>query len=124
LFRVKNRKFTLQILLHVSLLLLFSGCEESNPKSQNYLNHNETFVSITHTKIDKDKSIKERNTRKKLFSNESVINKEKLKDIKTEKYISLNSWWLYAIVISIIVIIFFITLLMKKQKIILDNLRH
>ena len=114
------------MLLHVSLVIFFLGCDEGNPKSQNYLDHNETYSSVVYLKIDKDNNekIKETIHTKNLFSNKSVVNKDKLQNIKTKNYIALDSWWLYAIIISLFIVIYFIALLMKKQKIILQNLKH
>ncbi len=117
MFKVKNKLF---LLLHVSILLLFLGCDESLPKSQNYINHNNTLVSFSHIKIDNDTNNTKK--RKKLFSQESVINKDKLQHTNQKKT-TISSWWIYAIFFSLIIVIYFIVRLMKKQKIILENLK-
>ncbi len=119
MFRAKNNISVLYILLHVSVIFIFSACDENEIKSQDYINHNETLISFRHIDIKRDS--KKRADNGSYGFKKSVIKSENLKDVKSKKYISLNTWWLYAIVVSLIVVLYFIVRLVKKQKNILEK---
>ena len=120
MFRAKNKLF---ILLHVSLVFLFFGCDINN-KNQAYISnssHKEVFIFPKETKeIQKEKKKKSN----PLFINETLVNKAKLQKRERNNQDILSKWWLFAIPVSIFIIIYFIRLLMRKQKIILETLKE
>lgn len=114
MFRVKNK---LLVLLHVSLALLFLGCEINNT-NQNYLSntsHREALIFPKETKATQ----KEEEKSNPFFINESLVNKTKLQEREKSSQSLLSRWWLFAIAISIFTVIYF----MRKQKIIFEKLQ-
>ncbi|MEA3521496.1 MAG: hypothetical protein U9R50_00835 [Campylobacterota bacterium] len=123
MFKVKS---SIILLLHVSIISFFLGCDLNSNKNQNYVSAPADDRALIYSKSDQDtiKTVEKNSTQKPLFVNETMINKNKLQKRDPENQTPLGIWWIFAIGISIIVILYYIKLLIRKQKIILEKLEE
>jgi hypothetical protein len=112
-------------LLPLILILFFLGCDESRPRSHNYLSKDSNHQALIYPKqeISQD-SQDETSQEKPIFQNEHIINASKIQKQEPASHSILSLWWILAIVISLGIIVYYIKLLSKKQKLMLDTLQE
>jgi len=110
-----------KIFLHVIVFFLLWGCNESHPKSHNYLSQN------THTLIypkEANDTEEEATKEKAIFKNEQIINAQKIQKKEPSSSGIFSLWWIVAIALSLIIIVYYLRRLAKKNRQMLDILQE
>lgn len=113
----------MKIFLYLIVLLFLLGCDESHPKSHNFLAQSSHDQALIYPKEAID-SKQEAASEKQIFQNEQIINDHKIQKREPSSHSILSLWWIVAIALSLIIIVYYLKRLAKKNRQMLEILQE